>query len=115
MNDPLPPVKDQFATISTRTGEITLAYQSFGDEADPPFLLVTGWCSDLTLWPRGFCAELAGRGYRVIRYDNRDTGLSTRTDVDTLDPADPPYTMSDLAADAVGLLDVGHMSNDAIG
>lgn len=120
MNDALPPVEDQFATISTRTGEITLAYQSFGDEEDPVFLLVTGWCSDVTLWPWGFCAELAGRGYRVIRYDNRDTGLSTRTDIDTLDPADPPYTMSDLAADAIGLLDAlgitkAHVSGFAYG
>jgi len=98
-------MKDQFATISTATGAITLAYQIFGDEKHPVFLLVTGWCSDLTLWPRGFCEALAGRDYRVIRYDNRDSGLSTRTHIDTIDPANPPYTMSDLAADAIGLLD----------
>ena len=69
------------------------------------FLLLTGWFSDLTLWPRGFCEALGRRGFRVIRYDHRDAGLSTRTDIDVPDPDNPPYTMSDLAADAVGLLD----------
>ncbi len=67
--------------------------------------MLTGWFSDLTLWPRGFCEVLGRRGFRVIRYDHRDAGLSTRTDVDVPDPDNPPYTMSDLAADAVGLLD----------
>ena len=97
--------KDEFTTISTRGGNLRLAYQSFGDERTPVFLLVTGWFSDLTLWPRGFCEELASRGFRVIRYDNRDSGLSTRTAVESIDPTRPPYTMSDLAADAIGLLD----------
>lgn len=48
---------------------------------------------------------LAGRGFRVIRYDHRDAGLSSRTDMDVVDPDNPPYTVSDLAADAVALLD----------
>ena len=97
--------QDQFATVSTSTGSLQLAYQSFGNEDDPVFLLLTGWFSDLTLWPRGFCEVLGRRGFRVIRYDHRDAGLSTRTDIDVPDPDNPPYTMSDLAADAVGLLD----------
>ena len=105
MNGRLPRVRDRFATISTASGAITLAYQSFGGMSDSVFLLVTAWLSDLTLWPKGFCQELASRGYRVIRYDNRDTGLSTRTDINILDPVNPPYTMPDLAADAIGLLD----------
>ena len=113
-------MEDKFATVSTATGDIQLAYQSFGDEKAPVFLLVTGWCSDLTLWPRGFCEQLANRGYRVIRYDNRDAGLSTRTHIETLDPENPPYTMSDLAADAIGLLDAlgiakAHISGLAMG
>ena len=97
--------RDQFATVSTSAGPLQLAYQSFGNEDDPVFLLLTGWFSDLTLWPRGFCEVLAGRGFRVIRYDHRDAGLSTRSDIDVVDPDNPPYTMSDLAADAVALLD----------
>ena len=97
--------RDQFATVATATGSLQLAYQSFGKQDDPVFLLLTGWFSDMTLWPRGFCEVLADRGFRVIRYDHRDAGLSTRTDIDVIDSDNPPYTMSDLAADAVGLLD----------
>ena len=97
--------KDRFATVSTSGSPLQLAYQSFGNEDDPVFLLLTGWFSDLTLWPKGFCEVLADRGFRVIRYDHRDAGLSTRTDIDDVDPDNPPYTMSDLAADAVALLD----------
>lgn len=91
--------------VSSGSQNLELAYQSFGSEEAPCFLLITGWFSDLTLWPRAFCEELAGRGYRVVRYDNRDSGLSTRTDPASVKAGEPPYTMSDLAADAVGLLD----------
>ena len=63
------------------------------------FLLVTGWRSELTLWPRGFCEELASRGYGLTRYDSRDSGLSTGTAIETIDPGKSPYTMPDLAAD----------------
>ena len=113
-------MEDKFATILSSTGELNLAYQSFGDENAPGFLLVTGWFSDMTLWPRGFCEELAARGFRVIRYDNRDAGLSARTDVENIDLTRPPYTMSDLAADAVGLLDTlgipaAHVAGFAMG
>jgi len=113
-------MEDKFATVPTASGDIRLAYQSFGDEKAPMFLLVTGWYSDLTLWPRGFCEELARCGFRVIRYDNRDSGLSTRTMVEAVDPANPPYTMSDFAADAIGLLDslgiaAAHVAGMAMG
>ena len=64
--------RDQFATVATATGSLQLAYQSFGKQDDPVFLLLTGWFSDMTLWPRGFCEVLADRGFRVIRYDHRD-------------------------------------------
>ncbi len=95
-------MEDRFAVLSP---DLKLAYQVFGDAPGPPFLLITGWFSDLTLWPAGFCARLSSLGYTVIRYDNRDSGLSTRTKTGSIDPTNPPYTMSDLAADAVGLLD----------
>lgn len=112
--------KDQFATVSTATGTLQLAYQVFGNPDDPVFLLITGWFSDLTLWPRGFCKVLADRGYRVIRYDNRDAGMSSRTDIDSIDAGNLPYTMSDLAGDAIGLLDAisvdkAHVSGFAFG
>jgi len=96
---------EQRVAIATGDRPIELAYQSFGSSGSPAFLLITGWFSDLTLWPRGFCELLADRGYRVIRYDNRDSGLSTRTPIEVLDRGCPPYKMSDLASDAVGLLD----------
>lgn len=113
-------MKDEFAVISSTTGNLKLAYQSFGDEKAPVFLLITGWFSDLTLWPRGLCKLLADQGYRVIRYDNRDSGLSTRTSMETVDLSRPPYSMSDLASDAVGLLDAleiqaAHMVGIAMG
>jgi len=94
-------VEDKFVTL---TSGIRLAYQTFGNRSDPVFLLITGWFSDLTLWPRGFCELLASRGFYVIRYDNRDSGLSTRTEI-KVSPEHPPYSMSDWANDAILLLD----------
>jgi pimeloyl-ACP methyl ester carboxylesterase len=113
-------MEDRFVTLSTVSGDFRLAYQSFGDASAPPFVLITGWFSDMTLWPRGFCEHLASYGYRVIRYDNRDSGLSTRTRVDVINPNHPPYTMSELAADAVRLLDAlgiakAHIAGFAMG
>jgi len=112
--------EEQRATIATSDGPIELAYQSFGPPDGPVFLLITGWFSDLTLWPSGFCETLADQGYRVIRYDNRDAGLSTRTAIEVFDTRHPPYTMPDLAADAIGLLDslgigAAHIAGAAFG
>ena len=56
---------------------ITIEYETFGDQADPPVLLIMGFGGQLTLWDPGFCAALAASGLYVIRYDNRDVGLST--------------------------------------
>ena len=84
-----------------------------GDPAAPPMLLIMGLGAQLSTWDDGFCQALAARGFRVIRYDNRDSGLSTR--MEAAGPPDimgayggnaqPAYTLDDLAADAVGLLD----------
>src|SRR5262249_2663678 len=97
---------------------ITIAYESFGPEDRETVLLIMGASAQLTLWPVDLCEELVNRGYRVIRYDNRDIGLSTH--VDAAGPPDfaavvaaapagkpppPPYTLHDMATDAVGLLD----------
>jgi pimeloyl-ACP methyl ester carboxylesterase len=92
---------------------ITIEYETFGDTGAPPVLLIMGFSGQLTLWDPDFCADLAGAGFYVIRYDNRDVGLSTWFD-DAGEPdlfellagtATAPYSIADMAADAAGLLD----------
>lgn len=78
---------------------ITLVYETFGPVSGPPLLLVMGLGSQMIRWPKPFCRLLAGHGLFVIRFDNRDVGLSEKI------PSGKPYTLSDMAADAVGLLD----------
>lgn len=92
---------------------IELEYEALGDRASAPLLLVSGLGSQLIGWEDGFCEGLVARGFCVIRYDNRDSGLSTK--FDDAGPADLSaavagnprlaYTLDDMAADAVGLLD----------
>jgi len=96
------------------SGGIEIAYESFGDPADPPVVLVMGLATQMLGWPDGFCEALAERGHFLIRFDNRDVGLSTH-----LHDAPPPdmtaafagdtssasYTLSDMAGDTVALLD----------
>jgi len=101
--------------------EIEICYESFGPDDAPPTLLVMGLGAQLTLWPAGFISQLLDRGFRVIRFDNRDAGLSTKSageppDVMALyaqyiggQPIEAPYTLSTFAADAVGLLDALHI------
>lgn len=96
---------------------IDICYQTFGDAGDPALLLVMGLAGPLIWWEEDLCAQLAERGFFVIRYDNRDVGRSTKLRggsvrrVATITTAlrgpyaRPPYTMSDMARDAVGLLD----------
>src|SRR3954454_2077654 len=97
-----------------QVGELELAYETFGDRDDPPLLLVMGLATQMIGWPDEFCAGLAERGLFVIRFDNRDIGLSTHLDdrgaPDILaiiggDRSNVPYPLADLADDAVGLLD----------
>ncbi len=80
-------------------GRIDIAYERFGPDESPPVLLIMGLGTQMLGWPDGFCSELVGRGVHVVRFDNRDVGLSSH-----LTEA-PPYTLSDMAADTVGLLD----------
>ena len=92
---------------------IEIAYETFGDTANPPIVLVMGLGTQMIAWPDPLCEGLAERGYYVIRFDNRDVGLSTHLkDVrapSVLDVAmrraKPPYTLADMADDVVGLLD----------
>ena len=101
-----------------RANGIELEYESFGAPTDPVILLIMGLGGQLTLWPVSFCQGLAARGFRIIRYDNRDIGKSTHfveagaPDVAALmakvmsgQPAQTPYALGDMARDAVGLLD----------
>jgi pimeloyl-ACP methyl ester carboxylesterase len=83
-----------------RTNGIEIWAEDFGHPSDPAILLVMGAGGQAILWPDEFVASLWEAGHRVIRYDNRDTGQST-----CLDFASSPYTLSDMARDAVGVLD----------
>ena len=92
---------------------IEVAYETFGSPADPPILLIMGLGTQMIAWPDPLCRDLAERGYFIVRYDNRDVGLSTHLrdirapsvlDI-VLRRAQPPYTLADMAADAIGLLD----------
>ena len=76
-----------------------LEYETFGADTAPTVLLINGLGSQMTRWPADLCEKLAACGYRVIRFDNRDTGLST-----WFKPGDT-YSLSDMAADAVAVLD----------
>jgi pimeloyl-ACP methyl ester carboxylesterase len=92
---------------------ITFEYDSFGDPTDPPVLLVMGLGAQMTTWDEEFCEALAQRGLHVVRYDNRDVGLSTRLDhlgvPDVLaimrGEARPAYGIEDMADDAAALMD----------
>jgi pimeloyl-ACP methyl ester carboxylesterase len=111
--------------VQTRSGTaicgegVEIFYEDLGDLADPTVLLIMGVGAQLPMWSDGFCAQLLGRDYRVIRFDHRDSGLSTkmrgmrakgsvyprvlRYVVGRTSPV--PYTLVDLAEDVKGLLD----------
>ncbi|MFN3573073.1 MAG: alpha/beta fold hydrolase [Phenylobacterium sp.] len=78
---------------------IEIEYETFGRDDAPAVLLINGLGSQMTRWPAPFCEKLVARGFRAIRFDNRDVGLSTWFQ------SGDRYTLSDMAADAVGLLD----------
>jgi pimeloyl-ACP methyl ester carboxylesterase len=95
---------------------ITIEYETFGAPRQRPLILVMGLSTQMVAWPDRFCAMLADAGHFVVRFDNRDVGLSTKLEalgVPDLNrlmanggaDAVPPYTLSDMAADTVGLMD----------
>ncbi|UCI08665.1 alpha/beta fold hydrolase [Mesorhizobium sp. B1-1-8] len=74
--------------------------ETFGNPADPAILLIMGAMASMLWWPKAFCRQLAERSRFVMRYDNRDTGLSTK-----YEPGAPPYTFEDMTDDAIRVLD----------
>lgn len=97
---------------------LELAYETFGDPADDAILLVMGLGTQMLAWHESFCTTLADAGHFVIRFDNRDVGLSTKIDApvpsipDLLLQRKVAYTLDDMAADAFGLLD--HLGIDRV-
>ncbi|CAN5915811.1 alpha/beta hydrolase [soil metagenome] len=102
----------------TKANGIEIEYETAGNKGDPALLLVMGLGAQMTIWPDAFFHGLAKKGFFVIRYDNRDTGLSTdfaASGVPNLVEAfgnlmsgkslEAPYLLKDMAADAIGLLD----------
>ncbi len=107
------------------TNGIELCYETFGDPANETVVLVMGFTAQMIVWPDEMIDDLVGRGFHVVIFDNRDCGLSTKSsgpppDVmalmltiiggGTVSADDVPYTLSDMAADAIGLLD--HLAID---
>ncbi|KUO54784.1 MAG: alpha/beta hydrolase [Sphingomonadales bacterium BRH_c3] len=97
---------------------ITIHYDTHGDPSNPPILLVMGLGAQMTFWPTELVEALAGRGFHVIRYDNRDIGLSHKFHGEKVPgmiwhmirkrfgfPPKVPYSLSDMAADGIGVLD----------
>ncbi|HSY77207.1 MAG TPA: alpha/beta hydrolase [Bacteroidia bacterium] len=99
--------------VNVGPSKVEIAYQRFGDITSPPILLIMG--GQMYAWPDGFCTELVNGGLQVIRFDNRDCGLSTHFD-NAPEPdfaaamkgdfSSVSYTLSDMAADTIGLIDV---------
>ena len=103
---------------STDNRQIELEYDHFGNPTDPALLLIMGFTAQMVAWDEEFCTQLADRGHFVIRFDNRDCGLSTKLHgvpsnsdavimaamMETEMPP-VPYTLSDMAADAMKVLD----------
>ncbi len=101
--------------VAPAGNEVELCYQTFGDPSDEPLLLVMGLGGPMTWWDTELCVMLAEAGFYVVRYDNRDTGRSTRIRTRVTRgqlvrafagrKVRSPYLMSDLAEDAVALMD----------
>ena len=110
---------EQFASLPSG---IDLCYETFGKPDDPPVLLIMGLGGPMNWWSTEFCERLAARDFFVIRYDNRDTGRSTKLRQHRVTKADivrtsiglgrAPYSIGDLAIDAIGLLD--HLGLDRV-
>ena len=109
---------DETQVTIVRANAIDIEYEAIGPRDGQPMVLIMGLGMQLTAWPDDFCQGLASRGFRVIRFDNRDTGLSTKMPAigpikatamlagATLRlPVRPRYGLADMARDAIGLMD----------
>lgn len=108
-----------------KSGDLDIYYEDMGDPNDPAVLLIMGLGAQLLLWRNGFCEKLVNQGLRVIRYDNRDVGLSTKLSGQRVDTplsfrmarsflglrSPSVYTLEDIADDAAALLD--HLGIDS--
>src|SRR6201998_3082494 len=107
------------AVSRATSGDLKLYYEHMGDIDDPPVLLIMGLGAQLLLWRTAFCEKLVGQGLRVIRHDNRDVGLSSKTEHRSSGQplvtrlarswlgmrSKAAYTLEDMANDAAALLD----------
>jgi len=107
------------AESRVRANGIEIAYDTFGESEAPPLVLIMGFTAQMIMWDEGFCEGLARRGYRVIRFDNRDVGHTTwfreagTPKIGALvaallrgEPIQVPYKLIDMAGDTLGLMDV---------
>ena len=105
-------------TQFVQSNGIRMAYQQFGDDDAPVVLLIAGLYNQLIRWPIELCELLVERGFRVVRFDNRDIGLTDKMEGEVAPsffrlglnslfgvPVKVPYSLNDMAADTVGLLD----------
>ncbi|MCV7260671.1 alpha/beta fold hydrolase [Mycobacterium shimoidei] len=104
---------------TARSGDLEIYYEDMGNPDDPPVLLIMGLGTQLLMWRTEFCEKLIAEGLRVIRYDNRDVGLSSKTERTHSPgaqiprmlrfwlglPSRAPYTLEDMADDAAAVLD----------
>ncbi len=111
--------KSERVVARANNNGVELEYDTFGDPADPAVLLVMGFTAQMTAWDEGFCRQLVDHGHFVTRFDNRDCGLSTKTAGEPPNllallaqaqsgqgvTDEVPYTLSDMAGDAVAVLD----------
>ncbi len=115
------PIETKFA----HHGDVTVAYETFGDlAAGEPLLLITGLDFQMVWWPDAFCELLVDRGFSVVRFDNRDSGLSTKFDsakrenpfLALLGQTKPSYSTLDMLDDAIAVMDaVGWKSAHVLG
>ena len=103
----------QSESAIAKANGIEIVYDTFGDPDKPPVLLIVGLGQQMIAWDEGFCAQIAARGYQVIRFDNRDMGLSTKlheAGVPSMavvleamtegTPVESPYSLLDMAENA---------------
>jgi pimeloyl-ACP methyl ester carboxylesterase len=97
-----------------KVGDLEICFETFGDPGDPALLLIMGLGTQMIAWPEPFCERLAGRGFFVIRHDNRDAGRSTHfrdrrpptlRQLMVRDRSAAAYSLADMAGDSVGVLD----------